>query len=164
MLADLASGKLQTLQWVMSNSAGACAGVPCFLVNAALAGWIKWSGYESPAVTISVLLGCGLVYLVSSSGTWIRHLVAPSATDNYLVSSGIGREVHARQLPQADGSQMPARAIEEACIDVGCWLLCGTCMAVAQESVRPGVQAVIQACLRCTFAWQLVRTWRGCSC
>ena len=55
--------------------------MPTFLVNAALAGWIKWASYETPAITITVFLGCAIVYLVSTSGTWIRHLVAPAAVD-----------------------------------------------------------------------------------
>ena len=55
--------------------------MPTFLVNAALAGWIKWASYETPAITITVFLGCAILYLVSTSGTWIRHLVAPAAAD-----------------------------------------------------------------------------------
>ena len=54
--------------------------MPTFLVNAALAGWIKWVGFEPPAYTISVLLGCAVVYLLATSTTWIGHLIGPAST------------------------------------------------------------------------------------
>ena len=56
------------------------AGVPTFLVNAALSGWIKWVGFEPPAMTITALLGCAIVYLLATSATWIRHLIGPVAS------------------------------------------------------------------------------------
>ena len=55
------------------------AGVPCFLANAALSGWIKWQGFQLPAVLITILLGLGIVYLGQSSSTYIRHLFSSAA-------------------------------------------------------------------------------------
>ena len=46
-----------------------------FLASAALSGWIKWQGFQLPAVLITILLGLGIVYLAQSSSSYIAHLV-----------------------------------------------------------------------------------------
>lgn len=52
------------------------AGVPVFLANAALSGWIKWQGFQLPALLITVLLGLGILQLSHSSSSYIAHLVS----------------------------------------------------------------------------------------
>ena len=58
----------------VSRERNFCPGVPCFLANGAISCWIKFQGYQPPAVIVTLLHGLAVAYLVASHARWFNHL------------------------------------------------------------------------------------------
>lgn len=55
------------------------AGVPLFLANIALAGFLKWQPWPPPAIGIAAVLAAAVAYLAASHARWTRHLLGRTA-------------------------------------------------------------------------------------
>jgi hypothetical protein len=53
-------------------------GVPAFVVNAVVSGWIVWQAYVTPPASVTVIFGVGMVYLLLFNSRFTRHLVSRS--------------------------------------------------------------------------------------
>eukprot|EP00884_Botryococcus_braunii_P013083 jgi/Botrbrau1/21776/Bobra.0190s0004.1 len=53
-------------------------GVPSFVLNAIFSAWIVWQSYVTPPVSVTVIFGVGMVYLLLFNARFTRHLVSRS--------------------------------------------------------------------------------------
>jgi hypothetical protein len=60
------------------------AGVPIFLANLAVSGWIKFIMYPPGAGLMTGIVGLGLAYLALTILQWLVHLVKASKTKHQV--------------------------------------------------------------------------------
>ena len=53
-------------------------GIPIFLVNMAVSGWIKFIMYQPAAIVMTVIMSLSLAFLTLTYAQWLSHLILSS--------------------------------------------------------------------------------------